>query len=111
MNNNIFRPIIELDGEIISVWKGTSKQGKPINLAEFINREDGKRYVLTSPDVLVKGLFWCAVTQNYSEMSYGVIPITKERLDKARREAEEHFNKKTPEVIPCKAAKRLISNI
>lgn len=85
----MFKPIIELDGTITSVWKGTSKQGKPINLAEFINSEDGKRYVLTSPGVLVEGHFRFIVTQNHSEMSYSVLPATQEKWKKFKEKSEE----------------------
>lgn len=91
----MIKPIIELDGTITSVWKGTSKQGKPINLAEFINSEDGKRYVLTSPGVLVEGHFWFAVTQNHSEMSYSVYPITKEEYEDHKRKVKKLREERT----------------
>lgn len=87
----IFRPIIEIEGTITSVWNGTAKSGEPITLAEFINREDGKRYVLTSLLPLKVGFFEGVITQNKSQLSFMVLPITREELAGDRKRAEEAF--------------------
>lgn len=86
--SNCWKPIIHLDGVVISTWKGTAQNGGSIYLAEFINNEDNKRYVLTSPNPIASGNIKVVVEKNASEASYKILNLPDgifERLDELKK--------------------------